>query len=60
MTQISAILPIKTRGRHYADNIGRCDILFASLRQALPKEHHDRILAQAVIAWQHARRPAGG
>jgi len=37
--------------------------LFASLRQALPKEHHDRILAQAaqaVIAWQHARRPAGG
>ncbi|HEX7748503.1 MAG TPA: DUF6492 family protein [Bordetella sp.] len=32
MTQISAILPIKTRGRHYADNIGRCDILFASLR----------------------------
>ncbi|HEY0296439.1 MAG TPA: DUF6492 family protein, partial [Bordetella sp.] len=32
MTQISAILPIKTRGRHYADNIGRCDILFSSLR----------------------------
>lgn len=32
MTQISAILPLKTRGRHYADNIGRCDILFSSLR----------------------------
>lgn len=32
MSQISAILPIKTRGRHYADNIGRCDILFSSLR----------------------------
>lgn len=32
MPQISAILPIKTRGRHYADNIGRCDILFSSLR----------------------------
>ena len=32
MTKISAILPLKTRGRHYADNIGRCDILFSSLR----------------------------
>lgn len=32
MQQISAILPLKTRGRHYADNIGRCDILFSSLR----------------------------
>ncbi|MGV7240909.1 DUF6492 family protein [Caballeronia sp. M23-90] len=32
MTQISAVLPLKTRGRHYADNIGRCDILFSSLR----------------------------
>jgi hypothetical protein len=32
MTQVSAILPLKTRGRHYADNIGRCDILFSSLR----------------------------
>ncbi|WP_019937763.1 DUF6492 family protein [Bordetella sp. FB-8] len=32
MPQISAILPLKTSGRHYADNIGRCDILFSSLR----------------------------
>lgn len=32
MTKLSAILPIKTRGRHYADNIARCDILFSSLR----------------------------
>jgi len=32
MTQLSAILPLKTRGRHYADNIARCDILFSSLR----------------------------
>ncbi|MDR3517278.1 MAG: DUF6492 family protein [Azospirillaceae bacterium] len=32
MTKISAILPLKTRGRHYVDNIARCDILFSSLR----------------------------
>jgi len=32
LTRISAILPIKTKGRHYADNIARCDILFSSLR----------------------------
>ncbi|GAA4483110.1 DUF6492 family protein [Gluconacetobacter asukensis] len=32
MSNISAILPLKIRGRHYADNIGRCDILFSSLR----------------------------
>ncbi len=33
--------------------------LFASLRQAWPKERHDRIMAQAtraVLAWQQARR----
>jgi hypothetical protein len=29
---IGAVLPLKTRGRHYADNVARCDILFASLR----------------------------
>ncbi|MFA7476247.1 MAG: hypothetical protein WCY95_10650, partial [Castellaniella sp.] len=32
--------------------------LFASLRQAWPKERHDRIMAQAtraVLAWQQAR-----
>jgi hypothetical protein len=32
MSMLSAVLPLKTRGRHYADNIGRCDILFSSLR----------------------------
>jgi hypothetical protein len=41
MHQISAILPIKTRGRHYADNIGRCDILFSSLRHfTTPRTFH--------------------
>ena len=37
--------------------------LFASLRQAWPKEHHDRVMAQAtraVLAWQQARRPPAG
>lgn len=37
--------------------------LFASLRQAWPKEHHDRVMAQAtqaVLAWQRARRPSAG
>ena len=29
---ISAVLPLKTRGRHYGDNVARCDILFSSLR----------------------------
>ncbi|MGA0582685.1 MAG: hypothetical protein ACO2ER_02120, partial [Castellaniella sp.] len=37
--------------------------LFASLREAWPKAHHDRIMAQAtraVLVWQQARRaPAG-
>ncbi len=33
MSKISAILPVKTKGRHYADNIARCDILFSSLRK---------------------------
>ncbi|KKB62989.1 hypothetical protein WM40_14655 [Robbsia andropogonis] len=45
MPQISAILPIKTRGRHYADNIGRCDILFSSLRHfAAPGTFHRFVL----------------
>ncbi len=37
--------------------------LFASLRQAWPKERHDRIMAQAtqaVLTWQQARRPPAG
>lgn len=37
--------------------------LFASLRQAWPKERHDRVMAQAtraVLAWQQARRPPAG
>jgi hypothetical protein len=44
MTKISAVLPLKTRGRHYADNIARCDILFASLRRFTPPETFDRFL----------------
>lgn len=32
MDQLSAIMALKVRGRHYADNIGRCDILFQSFR----------------------------
>src|ERR1700761_221703 len=44
MTKLSAILPIKTKGRHYADNIGRCDILFSSLRKFTPPETFDRFL----------------
>ncbi|WP_322044742.1 DUF6492 family protein [Paraburkholderia sp. J67] len=45
MTQISAILPLKTRGRHYADNIGRCDILFSSLRHfTTPETFHRFVL----------------
>ncbi len=45
MDQISAILPIKTRGRHYADNIGRCDILFSSLRHfTTPATFHRIVL----------------
>ncbi|MFC4299215.1 MAG: hypothetical protein WBF84_05335 [Castellaniella sp.] len=37
--------------------------LFASLRQAWPKAHHDRIMAQAtqaVLAWQQTHRPPAG
>jgi hypothetical protein len=44
MTKISAILPVKTRGRHYADNIARCDILFSSLRAFTTPDTFDRIL----------------
>ncbi|MES3152088.1 DUF6492 family protein [Sphingomonas faeni] len=41
---ISAILPLKTKGRHYADNIARCDILFSSLRHFAGASLFDRIL----------------
>jgi hypothetical protein len=44
MNKLSAILPIKTRGRHYADNIGRCDILFSSLRHFTAPETFDRFI----------------
>ncbi len=44
MTKISAILPVKTRGRHYADNIARCDILFSSLRHFTRPDTFDKIL----------------
>ncbi len=32
MSSLSAIMALKVHGRHYADNIGRCDILFESFR----------------------------
>jgi hypothetical protein len=32
MLRLSAIMALKVRGRHYADNIGRCDIMFESFR----------------------------
>jgi len=44
MTKISAILPLKTSGRHYADNIGRCDILFSSLRHFSSPDSFDKFL----------------
>ena len=44
MTKISAVLPLKTSGRHYADNIARCDILFSSLRHFTTPETFDKIL----------------
>lgn len=42
--KISAILPVKTKGRHYADNIARCDILFSSLRHFTTPDTFDKIL----------------
>ena len=41
---ISAVLPLKTTGRHYADNIARTDILFSSLRAFTSPAIFDRIL----------------
>jgi hypothetical protein len=32
MGTLSAIMALKIRGRHYPDNVGRCDILFESFR----------------------------
>src|SRR6185503_20587799 len=32
MGSLSAIMALKITGRHYPDNVGRCDILFESLR----------------------------
>ncbi|PKU24427.1 DUF6492 family protein [Telmatospirillum siberiense] len=43
-TKISAVLPIKTRGRHYADNIARCDVLFSSLRHFSSPDIFDKFL----------------
>ncbi len=42
--KLSAILPLKTSGRHYADNIARCDILFSSLRAFTTPDIFDRFL----------------
>lgn len=44
MAKLSAILPVKTRGRHYADNIARCDILFSSLRHFTSPSTFDRFV----------------
>ena len=44
MPKLSAILPVKTKGRHYADNIARCDILFSSLRHFTSPSTFDKIL----------------
>jgi Family of unknown function (DUF6492) len=33
VNQLCAIMALKVRGRHYPDNIGRCDILFESFRK---------------------------
>jgi hypothetical protein len=44
LPKLSAILPVKTRGRHYADNIARCDILFSSLRHFTTPATFDKIL----------------
>lgn len=41
---LSAVLPLKTTGRHYADNIARCDILFSSLRAFCSPVIFDRFL----------------
>ena len=41
---ISAILPLKTSGRHYVDNVARCDILFSSLRAFTTPSVFDRIV----------------
>jgi hypothetical protein len=41
---ISAVLPLKTKGRHYAENIARCDILFSSLRHFSSPALFDKIL----------------
>ena len=44
---ISALLPLKTRGRHYAENIARCDILFSSLRHFAAPSTFSRIVIVA-------------
>jgi len=41
---ISAILPLKTSGRHYSDNVARADILFSSLRAFTTPDIFDRIV----------------
>lgn len=42
--KISAILPLKMSGRHYADNVARTDILFSSLRAFTTPDIFDRIV----------------
>jgi hypothetical protein len=66
MKKISAILPLKMSGRHYADNVARCDILFSSLRAFAPPDifdrfvmvvPHDEVAAarRYAVAWQDFR-----
>jgi Family of unknown function (DUF6492) len=62
--KISAIMALKIKGRHYPHNIGRCDILFQSLRQymdqdlisefliIIPAEEEDEIRHHAEN-WNH-------
>ena len=54
--KISAILPLKTSGRHYADNIARCDILFSSLRAFTSPDIFDRFLIVVPHAEVEAAR----
>lgn len=63
-SQISAVLPLKTVGRHWGHNLARADILFASLKQrAAPGlfrdifvvvPHREVAALRAALAWWSA------
>jgi len=42
---ISAILPLKISGRHYAENLNRCDLLFGTLRHF----HLARVFSEIIV-----------